>query len=104
VTGVQTCALPISNTFVIAGYKIWGLGNPENKILYTAKKVVTAKLDDLSKGRFKADKDDAVELVDALKKQAIKLRPRVKGVTHHDGDTPDHKARQTRRAGGPEKS
>ncbi len=94
----------ISNTFVIAGYKIWGLGNPEKKILYTAKKVVTAKLDDLSKGRFKPDKDDKpAELFDVLKR-ARKLRPQIKGVTHHDGDTPDHKARQTRRPRGLEKS
>lgn len=94
----------ISNTFVIAGYKIWGLGNPENKILYTAKKVVTAKLDDLSKGRFKADKDDnPAELFEVLKR-AGKLRPQIEGVTHHDGNTPNHIARRASKSGEHEKS
>lgn len=62
----------IANTLTIIGYGIWGLGRPENKILYMAKKTVTAKLDDLSKGRLRPDKEEEhIELI-ALGRRALK--------------------------------
>jgi len=72
----------IANTFTIIGYGIWGLGRPENKILYAAKKVVTAKLDDLSKARFKPEKEkENDELIAVLGRLANA------GVTHNEHDS-----------------